>query len=277
MAFDMAEGQKLVLQLCGQPEGAVEADLKAAFSGKAKQFADVINKLANAHRITSKSRADGTRVYFAVDESHAAKRKGLTPDEVLTLQEIGRAVDRGIWTKDLKKKTGLAQTTIAKALKTLEQRELVKSVKSVQHGQRKQYMLFELEPSQDVTGGVWYEGAEFDKDMVNTMYSLCLKCMEQLGQATVQQVCDFVNKTGVIQVPMQPAELDKVMQALRYDCQVEVVPGADEAVYRPARRRLPFSDFGSIPCGVCPVINKCSPDGPISPATCVYYNEWLSF
>lgn len=101
MAFDMAEGQKLVLQLCGQPEvsvwqagkldlsylsllisvsttlsmlqGAVEADLKAAFSGKAKQFADVINKLANAHRITSKSRADGTRVYFAVDESHAAK------------------------------------------------------------------------------------------------------------------------------------------------------------------------------------------------------------
>lgn len=66
----------------------------------------------------------------------------------------------GIWTKDLKKKTGLAQTTIAKALKTLEQRELVKSVKSVQHGQRKQYMLFELEPSQDVTGGVWWVLAE---------------------------------------------------------------------------------------------------------------------
>ena len=44
---------------------------------------------------------------------------------------------------------------MTKALRVLEQRDLIKSVKSVQHGNRKQYMLSELEPSQQVTGGVW--------------------------------------------------------------------------------------------------------------------------
>lgn len=33
----------------------------------------------------------------------------------------------------------------------------------------------------------------------------------------------------------------------------------------------------AVNCSAAQVINKCSPDGPISPATCVYYNEWLSF
>ncbi|BAF19926.1 Os06g0603400 [Oryza sativa Japonica Group] len=30
-----------------------------------------------------------------------------------------------------------------------------------------------------------------------------------------------------------------------------------------------------IPCGVCPRIDECSPDGVISPSTCVYYKKWL--
>lgn len=64
-------------------------------------------------------------------------------------------VSAGIWTKDLRRRTGLATNVITKALKVLEQRELVKSVKSVQHGNRKQYMLFDVEPSEHVTGGVW--------------------------------------------------------------------------------------------------------------------------
>jgi len=28
-------------------------------------------------------------------------------------------------------------------------------------------------------------------------------------------------------------------------------------------------------CGVCPRIDVCSPEGVISPSTCVYYKKWL--
>jgi DNA-directed RNA polymerase III subunit RPC6 len=41
-------------------------------------------------------------------------------------------------------------------LKALEQRKLVKAVKSVANGNRKVYMLFELEPSREITGGAWH-------------------------------------------------------------------------------------------------------------------------
>lgn len=61
----------------------------------------------------------------------------------------------GIWTKDLKHKSNLQQPQVAKILKTLESRKLVKSVKSVTSGNKKLYMLFELEPSREVTGGAW--------------------------------------------------------------------------------------------------------------------------
>lgn len=53
----------------------------------------------------------------------------------------------------------LALTTpreqINKCLKALEQRKLIKAVKSVASSNRKVYMLFELEPSREITGGAW--------------------------------------------------------------------------------------------------------------------------
>ena len=45
---------------------------------------------------------------------------------------------------------------INKCLKSLEQRKLIKAVKSVASSNRKVYMLFELEPSREITGGAWY-------------------------------------------------------------------------------------------------------------------------
>ncbi|MCD7452843.1 hypothetical protein HAX54_018284 [Datura stramonium] len=35
--------------------------------------------------------------------------------------------------------------------------------------------------------------------------------------------------------------------------------------------------MASIPCGACPRISLCTPDGIISPQTCVYYTKWLNF
>ncbi len=44
---------------------------------------------------------------------------------------------------------------MTRILKTLEGRGLVKNVKSVQHANRKVYMLAELEPASEITGGAW--------------------------------------------------------------------------------------------------------------------------
>lgn len=38
-----------------------------------------------------------------------------------------------------------------------------------------------------------YEGAEFDSALVNFTYQLCLKCITDNGQASPEEVCEFVN------------------------------------------------------------------------------------
>jgi hypothetical protein len=37
------------------------------------------------------------------------------------------------------------------------------------------------------------------------------------------------------------------------------------------------SPLTSVPCGVCPVFDRCHDGGVISPATCVYFQKWLDF
>jgi len=31
------------------------------------------------------------------------------------------------------------------------------------------------------------------------------------------------------------------------------------------------------PCGMCPLMDRCSENGIISPQTCVYFTKWLEF
>ncbi len=61
----------------------------------------------------------------------------------------------GIWTKDLRNKTNLQQPAVSKILKNLEGRALVRSVKGVANPTRKMYMLADLEPARELTGGAW--------------------------------------------------------------------------------------------------------------------------
>eukprot|EP00877_Chromochloris_zofingiensis_P008185 jgi/Chrzof1/361/Cz01g13040.t1 len=83
------------------------------------------------------------------------KTKGLNPEELLVYQVIKQAGNTGVWTKDMKIRTNLAQPQITKILKALEGRHLIKSVKNVNNPSRKLYMLAELEPSREITGGAW--------------------------------------------------------------------------------------------------------------------------
>ena len=61
----------------------------------------------------------------------------------------------GLWTKDMKFKTNLQQPQITKILKVLEGRSLVKAIKPVNQPSKKFYMLFDLDPAREITGGAW--------------------------------------------------------------------------------------------------------------------------
>ena len=70
----------------------------------------------------------------------------------LVYTTIRSAENEGIWTKTIKIRTNLHQTVLTRVLKSLENRALIKPMKSVKFPGRKLYILAELSPSKDVTG-----------------------------------------------------------------------------------------------------------------------------
>lgn len=68
----------------------------------------------------------------------------------------------GVWRKHLITNTHLHATVADKAIKKLISAELIKIVKDVRVPTRKVYMLFDLEPNTEITGGAFYSEHELD-------------------------------------------------------------------------------------------------------------------
>jgi DNA-directed RNA polymerase III subunit RPC6 len=221
-------------------------------------------------------------------------------------QIIQQSGNTGIWTKELKQKSNLPQTQIGKIFKSLEARKLIKAVKHVAQQNRKVYMLYELEPSREITGGAWYTEHEYDAEFIHVLREQCVKFILARGKVTLEDVCDFVKQTKLSHVDLGQEEVLQIVNTLVYDGKVDAHEeleldkerdpddpagehGGDDdddldymenviVVYRPASLPIPESSaFTAVPCGVCPVFQECAPGGLVSPETCQYMKDWLSF
>ena len=110
-------------------------------------------------------------------------------------QIIEDSGNKGIWIREIRIKSNLPQQQIAKTLKTLESKKLIKSVKSVQQGLKKKvYMIADLTPDESVTGGAWYSDQDFESEFVEVLNQQCLKYLQQkVGQFGWDLVCCSVH------------------------------------------------------------------------------------
>ncbi|CAC9889607.1 unnamed protein product [Aureobasidium pullulans] len=90
----------------------------------------------------------------------------LNDDERMVYNQIENSGTNGTWTKTIKQRTNIHQTTVTKAMKTLESKKLVKPVKSIKNPAQKIYMLHHLSPNEDVTGGPWFSDGELDVELI---------------------------------------------------------------------------------------------------------------
>ena len=95
--------------------------------------------------------------------------KTLTQDEAIVYSYIEASQREGIWSKLLRNKTNLHMTTMNRAIKSLESKNYIKSIKTVKWPNRKTYMLSRLQPSEDVTGGPFYTDGILDEEFVHQM------------------------------------------------------------------------------------------------------------
>jgi DNA-directed RNA polymerase III subunit RPC6 len=224
--------------------GAPGKEVQKHFVGKQQQdlLVKVINELSMASRIQlTKDPSTGELFYILIDENVAVKYAGLDVQAKLVLQCIEKAGTMGIWTKDVRLQTNIQQQALNKIFKSLETRQLIKPVKSITAKSKKLYMLFDLEPSKEITGGVWYSGLDFDHEFISELRTFIMHCTKRLnhGQGvTVQEILGKMKEAKVSRVELSIGEVQQLVQTLVYDYCIEEAPtttAKGEARYVAAR------------------------------------------
>lgn len=178
-----------------------------------------------------------------IGQTEAKKRKDMNGDEEMVYQYIKASGNEGIWLRNLKLRTNLHTTVISKTLKSLESKSLVKCVKSVQHPTRKIYMLYDLVPSIEVSGGPWYTDGELDTEFVSHLLTTIetyllkqtfpdssnpnhlsarghLKMYDPLAvlYPNVAEIKEYLQRSGVVKdVELEVDHVRTLLDVLRFD------------------------------------------------------------
>ncbi|KAI5816618.1 RNA polymerase Rpc34 [Pyronema omphalodes] len=255
----------------------------------------VLNELLRDRRIQAMTQ--GTQnVFRVVSKEMIEKVKNMNADEEMLYSYIQDAAREGIWTKTLKAKSNMHNTTMSKCLKTLENKRYIKAIQSVKYPTRKIYMLYELTPSIEVSGGPWFTDRELDHEFINELSTAMLKFIASksiprarakdstapvattyppnfTGYPTLNQIYLWVKNSNLTEVDLAEADIKALLDVLVYDGKIERVVGG--TAYRALRKHESVNGFTESPCGRCPVFQLCREGGPVSASNCKYFEEWL--
>ncbi|KAL0312153.1 UNVERIFIED_CONTAM: putative DNA-directed RNA polymerase III subunit rpc6 [Sesamum radiatum] len=216
---------------------------------------------------------------------------GLVDAERAILDSIKGKKDLGIWARDIKQETKLTDHVVNKSLKSLLAKKLIKEVVNIQNKGRKHYMAVEFEPSKEISGGEWYVDGNLDKELINILKQLCLRYLRVQKVATLEGVHNDLKKNRVVTFEISCQQVGEILNSMVLDNDIIEVKSTGLGDYHSipigticyrfpsgagAGKGPRLGAFASIPCGACPRINLCTPDGVISPSTCVYYTKWLN-
>lgn len=95
--------------------------------------------------------------------------KNLGVEEALVYSYIESSGREGIWTRTIRNRTNLHQAVFNRCLKSLENKSFIKSIQSAKFPKRKVYILYQLQPSEDVTGGPFFTDGTLDEEFVHQL------------------------------------------------------------------------------------------------------------
>ncbi|CAN6207327.1 unnamed protein product [Urochloa humidicola] len=189
----------------------------------------------------------------------------------------------------LRDATGLGADAGRNQARSLVRLGVVKEVQDVRRNRRrnKLYMAAEFTPSDEVSGGAWYHEGRVDKHAVAAARRRCLAQVRRHGGvASAEMIHAGVGRDepagaagfdmGGVEDILRTMVLDRSLEEVTSTGEGEFAAvGRGTMCYREPGKMQPEGMMEGIPCGVCPMIDDCSPEGVISPGTCVYYQKWL--
>ena len=82
----------------------------------------------------------------------------------------------------------------------MEQRCLLKTVRSVTSKSKKLYMVYEITPAKELTGGPWYTDQEFDNEFVVALCDFITKYVSFANMANITMINEKVKQSGIVKV-----------------------------------------------------------------------------
>jgi DNA-directed RNA polymerase III subunit RPC6 len=191
--------------------GISNSALKSQFvDAEYLELVPIINALTKESRLAMSQSANNNELFYTLlADDVAAKFSGLDAAARLVYQVIEKSGTMGCWTKDIRIQTNVQQNSLTKILKSLENRRLIKPVKSVTAKSKKLYMLYDLTPSKELTGGVWYSDLEFDHEFISELRAFLMHCVRRLNGGkgvSMQEIHDKMVQAAVSRVELSPDE-----------------------------------------------------------------------
>lgn len=235
-------------KMCSREAGALFSQqelLKILNTGSLSDLMQYVQELLDKNLLKLVKQNKELR-FQAVDVAEAEKKSGMSSDEALVYSYIEASGREGIWTKTIKAKTNLHQHVVLKCLKSLESQRYVKSVKSVKYPTRKIYMLYNLQPSIDVTGGPWFTDSELDVEFINSLLTIVWRFTSERtypngfnnfaedekevlyssnvkSYTTTEEILDFISESGISTEQLTKPDIRSLCEVLVYDDKLEKV------------------------------------------------------
>ncbi|KAK1936375.1 RNA polymerase rpc34 subunit containing protein [Babesia divergens] len=282
---------ELVYKLCVENDGIFTEEV---FGRHISQFRNSIQ-----HGLVSNSLdflnflklLQGSRQYSFHQDANGKKyvklRDKASQDQVSRLQDIEYAVycaietagNRGIWTADIKK---ICEITLTRSLKILlEQHGLVKQVTNVHQKSRKLYMLFNVKPARELTGGSFYLNGEFNEMLVEHIQEQVGSFLAKFQGSSLVQITNFLKSSENISGEVLEEDVLSIIQTLMLEDKVysaQTAQGGTIYIWA-GGSNVSFAQkaFGT-PCFRCDIAQSChlGKHHEICPVKCSYLSQWLS-
>ena len=80
----------------------------------------------------------------------------------------------GIWKRDIRNRVNIDGKELTKMLTSMEKRKIIKNINAAVGGNtmKIRFILYSVVPDKSITGGAFYDGDKFDKELVEVSYRL---------------------------------------------------------------------------------------------------------
>jgi DNA-directed RNA polymerase III subunit RPC6 len=141
---------------------------------------EILNNLAQANKVEFLSTTNNQILIKSIPIEESLKLSKMSVNDKIVYKFIKESCEKGTWLKNIKDKSGLHVKNVVDSIKNLEKEKIIKMVKSVKQPTKKVYMLYELEPDVELTGGSWYTDDTMDIEFIDTLCSMILKFIQKV-------------------------------------------------------------------------------------------------